>query len=374
MSDRIRVGTRKGLLTFDRDNGSGDWSITGRDFLGAPVSMVLEDPRDSAVYAALNHGHFGVKVHRSRDEGQSWEEIAAPQYPEQTAEEKRLEDEKPDRPNSWSLSQIWSLEPGGADRPRLLWAGTIPGGLFRSDDGGDSWELVRSLWDRSERLQWFGGGYDDPGIHSICVDPRDSNHVTVGVSCGGVWTTRDGGETWNLCADGMRAEYMPPDQVYHGNIQDPHRLVNCPAAPDTFWVQHHNGIFRTTDDCRSWQELDRAQPSAFGFAVAAHPTDPETAWFVPAVKDECRIPVAGKFVVTRTNDGGQSFVIMGEGLPDSDAYELVYRHALDVDGTGRTLVMGTTTGSLWVSDDAGESWRCLSTHLPPIYVTRFTSR
>ncbi len=373
MSNCIHVGTRKGLFTFRRANEQSDWSIDQQEFLGAPVSMVLQDPRDGAQYTALNHGHFGVKLHRSEDLGKTWEEIAVPVYPEQTEAEKLVEEEKEGRPNSWSLSQIWSLEPGGADQPGLLWAGTIPGGLFRSEDRGDSWELVRSLWDRPERLDWFGGGYDDPGIHSICVDPRDSNHITLGVSCGGVWATRDRGETWNLQADGMRAEYMPPDLAYAGNIQDPHRLVNCPADPDTFWVQHHNGIFRTTDDCVSWQELDRAQPSVFGFAVAVHPQKPETAWFVPAVKDECRIPVAGKVVVTRTDDGGESFIIMGEGLPDSDAYDLIYRHALDVDETGQTLVMGSTTGSLWISDDAAESWRCLNANMPPIYITRFAS-
>ncbi|TWU11929.1 hypothetical protein CA54_07410 [Symmachiella macrocystis] len=371
MSDCLHVGTKKGLFTLRRNSAADKWTITRRDFLGEPVSMLFHDTRDGSLYCALNHGHFGVKLHRQEQGEETWTEIAAPQFPEQTPAEKQQEEEKEGRPNSWSLSQIWALESGGEDQPGVLWAGTIPGGLFRSPDRGESWQLLRSLWDRPERLQWFGGGYDDPGIHSVCVDPRDSAHVTVGVSCGGVWATRDGGETWALCADGMRAEYMPPELAGAGNVQDPHRLVNCPADPDTFWVQHHNGIFRTTDDCQSWQELDRVQPSGFGFAVAVHPQNPDTAWFVPAVKDECRIPVAGKMVVTRTDDGGQSFIIMSDGLPATDAYDLVYRHALDIDATGRNLVMGSTTGSLWVSSDAGESWQTVSQHLPPVHVTRF---
>ena len=364
MSHRLHVGTRKGLFTLERSGGVSAWTITGRDFLGEPVSMVFHDARDGGLYTALNHGHFGVKLHRSDDGGGNWTEISVPQYPEQTPEEKQREEEKEGRPNSWSLSQIWSLEAGGANQPGVLWAGTIR---------GESWRFVRSLWDCPERLMWFGGGYDDPGIHSVCVDPRDADHVTVGVSCGGVWSTRDGGETWQQRADnnGMRAEYMPPEMAHVGAVQDPHRLVNCPAAPDAFWVQHHNGIFRTTDDCQSWRELDRAQPSVFGFAAAVHPQNPDVAWFVPAVKDECRIPVAGKLVVTRTDDGGESFTILGDGLPAMDAYDLVYRHAFEVDSTGSTLVIGSTTGSLWVSDDAGESWKTVSEHLPPINVTRF---
>ncbi len=372
MSDCLHVGTKKGLFTLRRNSAADDWTIVRRDFLGEPVSMLFHDARDGSLYCSLNLGHFGVKLHRQDQGAETWTEIAAPQFPEQTPAEKQQEEEKEGRPNSWSLAQIWALESGGADQPGVLWAGTIPGGLFRSPDRGESWQLLRSLWDRPERLQWFGGGYDDPGIHSVCVDPRDSAHVTVGVSCGGVWATRDGGETWDLCADGMRAEYMPPELAGAGNVQDPHRLVNCPADPDTFWVQHHNGIFRTTDDCQSWQELDRVQPSGFGFAVAVHPQNPDTAWFAPAVKDECRIPVAGKMVVTRTDDGGQSFIIMSDGLPATDAYDLVYRHALDIDATGRNLVMGSTTGSLWVSSDAGESWQTVSEHLPPVHVTRFS--
>src|SRR5581483_6199629 len=123
------------------------------------------------------------------------------------------------------------------------------------------------------------------------------------------------------------------------------------------WAQHHNGIFRTTDDCASWTESKDVRPSAFGFAVAVHPRDPETAWFVPAIKDEKRIPADGRVVVTRTRDGGRSFDVLTDGLPQRHAYDLVFRHALDVDDTGETLAFGSTTGSLWVSEDAGDSWR-----------------
>jgi photosystem II stability/assembly factor-like uncharacterized protein len=339
-------------------------------FLGDNVSMVLHDARDGTLYAALEHGHFGAKLHRTRDRGKSWEECVAPSYPPKP---EGLEDLDPVRktPILWSLQRVWSLEPGGTEEPGLLWCGTIPGGLFRSDDGGSSWKLVESLWHREERTHWFGGGAEYPGIHSICVDPRDSRRVTVGVSCGGVWRTRDGGETWELGGEGMQAPYMPPAAATDANIQDPHRIVQCAAEPDVFWCQHHSGIYRSTDDCHSWQSIKNVPPSVFGFAVAVHPADADTAWFVPAIKDEKRIPVDGRVVVTRTRNGAQNFEVLTQGLPQEHAYDLVYRHGLDVDENGDRLAFGSTTGSLWVSEDGGDHWMGVSTHLPPIHCVRF---
>jgi hypothetical protein len=150
-----------------------------------------------------------------------------------------------------------------------------------------------------------------------------------------------------------------------------HRLAQCRAAPECLWAQHHNGIFRSTDGAASWHEVKDVPPSVFGFAVAVHPEDPDTAWFVPAIKDERRIPVDGRVVVTRTRDGGQTFDVLRRGLPQEHAYDLTYRHALDVDRTGRALAFGSTTGSCWVSDDQGDHWQCLGEHLPPIYCVRF---
>ncbi|MED5009863.1 exo-alpha-sialidase, partial [Pseudomonas aeruginosa] len=169
---------------------------------------------------------------------------------------------------------------------------------------------------------------------------------------------------------GMRADYMPPEQSEEAAIQDPHRLVQCQARPEFLWVQHHNGIFRSRDGGLHWQGVV-AEPSSFGFAVAVHPRQPDTAWFVPATKDECRIPRDARFVVTRTRDGGHSFETLERGLPDGPAYDLVYRHGLDIDPSGERLAMGSTTGGLWLSENGGEDWQQLSANLPPIYCVRF---
>ena len=352
MSDRLLVGTRKGLFVYDRNGG---WSITGRHFVGDPCNLVLHDPRDGAIYAVLTLGHFGVHIHRSDDGGLTWTEVGAPTYPEGGEE---------------SLKDIWALEAGGDDQPGRLWAGTLPGGLFLSDDRGETWRLVESLWNEPERQRWFGGGADVPGIHSVVVDPRDSKKVGVAVSCGGYWRSEDDGATWTVSSEGMYAEFMPPEGRNDPAIQDPHHVEACATHPDVLWCQHHNGAFRSVDGGLTWAEI-HPQPSKFGFPVAAHPTDPDTAWFVPAVKDECRVPVDGKVVVARTRDGGATFDVLRNGLPQQDAYDLVFRHALHVDETGDRLAFGSTTGSLWLSEDGGDGWKTLSKHLPPVYAVRF---
>ena len=358
MSDRLLVGTRKGL--FDLRRGGGSWAIASHAFLGEPVSMLLDDPRARTIHAALNLGHFGVKLHRSRDDGRSWSELPAPAFPKADGDDKAP-----------SVALIWALETGGADRPGALWAGTIPGGLFRSPDGGESWSLVDSLWNRPERKDWAGGGYDQPGIHSISVDPRDSRRLVVAVSTGGVWSTADDGTTWRLDGKGLYAEYMPPDRRDEPNVQDVHRVVRCAAAPDAMWIQHHNGVFRSRDAGATWDDVTAVRPSKFGFAVAVHPRDPDTAWFVPAIKDERRVPVDGAMVVARTRDGGKSFDVLRDGLPQREAFDLVYRHGLAIDATGTRLAMGSTTGHLWVSENGGDSWTLVAGNLPPIACVRF---
>lgn len=359
------AATRKGFFRFDKSGQS--WEVTRTAFLGDSVSYVVQDPRTLNLYAALNLGHFGCKLQRSTDGGKSWEEIGTPTYP------KFPEGREPDRcpmrqiEIPWKLELIWALVPGGDDQPGRLWCGTIPGGLFKSDDHGQSWSIVESLWNHPARTKWFGGGYDFPGIHSICVDPRDSKTVTIGVSCGGVWRTKNDGASWKLVGQGLRNAYLPPDQAYLPDQQDPHLLAMCSGEPDHFYVQHHNGIFYSRDGAENFSEITEAGPSTFGFAVAVDPNDPETAWFAPGVKDEARYPVDGELVITRTRDSGKNFDVLRNGLPQSHSYDLIYRHGLIVDDSGQVLAAGSTTGNLWVSENQGDSWYCVSQYLPPIY-------
>jgi hypothetical protein len=363
MADRLLVSTRKGLFAFARDGGG--WRAERTAFLGENVTLALAGER--GWFAALNLGHLGVKLRHSADEGATWQERAVPVYP--AGETIATGDGKPPQPAN--LKMIWALEFGGKDQPGRLWAGTLPGGLFRSEDDGQSWELVRGLWDLPERAAGFGGGADLPGIHSICVDPGNSRVLRLAVSCGGVWISADDGQSWRLGGEGMFAEYMPPEQRGNPAIQDPHRMVQCQASPNHLWIQHHNGIFRSSDGGLHWSVVPDVPPSVFGFGVAVHPRQPGTAWFVPAIKDEYRVPVDGRLVVTRTRDGGQSFEVLRQGLPQEAAYDLVYRHALAIDDSGDRLAFGSTTGGLWITEDQGDSWQSVPARLPPIHAVCF---
>jgi hypothetical protein len=365
MAPTVMVSTRKGL--FEVKKKAKGWEIAASAFLGDNVTLAMHDGRDGTSYAALNHGHFGVKLHR-RDKGGKWQEITCPAYPKKP---EGLEDlDGWGKPVNWTTQLIWALEPGGEDEPGVLWAGTMPGGLFRSKDRGKSWKLMETLWRMPERNKWLGGGADIPGIHSICVDPRSSKTVRVAISCGGVWTTHDGGKSWVQTAHGMKFDQGPPGEADDPHVQDPHMMVQCRAAPDRFWVQHHCGIYRSTDNAMSWQEV-KAKPSSFGFGVVVHPKDPDTAWFVPGIKDEKRYPVDGRLVVTRTRDGGKTFKVLSKGLPQKHAYDVVFRHALALDRSGNRLAFGSTTGNLFVSEDQGDSWKPVSTSLPPVHAVRW---
>jgi hypothetical protein len=358
MAGRIYVGTRKGLFEFERRNNA--WKITATRFLGEPVTAVLCN--GSTTWAALDLGHFGPKLWR-RDAGADWIEIAMPTFPDKPAT-------ATDDPHPWSVGKIWNLTPGGVDG--RIWAGTMPGGLFRSDDNGDTWVLNEALWMMPARRQWMGvAGGEQPGLSTVLVDPNDPAKLTLGVSCAGVWQSGDTGTTWQNVGAGFHNEYMPPDQQDDPISQDIHQLAQCRAHPDVIWCQHHSRIYRSTDYGANWVPLDNAAPSGFGFAVVAHPENPETAWFAPAIKDEQRFPVDAKLVLSRTRNGGDTFDVLDKGLPDNHAYDLVYRHALDVDAEGKRLAFGSTSGGLWISEDAGESWAAPDCRLPPVATVRF---
>lgn len=354
------VASRKGLFRFTEKAGS--WRSDPPAFLGEPVSAVLVDPRDGVIYAALRLGHFGNKLHRSTDNGKTWTELKTPALP---ADPTAKDGAAP------AVDMIWTLVAGGTDQPGELWAGTLPGALFRSTDQGATWSLVEGLWNRPERKEWMGGGYDLSGLHTILVDPVDPKRLTIAVSTGGVWRSDDRGKTWRLVGKGLRNAYMPPERAYEEGVQDVHRLARSPSLPNVLWCQHHNGIFRSINGGDTFTEIVDVKPSVFGFAVAAHPKIPDIAWFVPAIKDERRVAVDGRLVVNRTSDGGKTFEQLGSGLPEKDCFDLIYRHGLDVDATGETLAMGSTTGNLWVGRGGGKRWTLVSAHLPPIAQVAF---
>lgn len=358
MKDTLLLGTRKGLLILGK-NGH-DWSVQSEHFEGIPVSYATRDPRSGTLWACLDHGHWGGKLHRSKDMGETWEEVTAPKYPEGEV--------RPDDGEPATVSYIWLVQPGGEDEPNRLYVGTEPGGLFVSDDGGDTFHLMETLWNHPSRNNWWGGGRDHAGLCSIVVDPRDSRHITIGISVGGVYETTDGGETWEGRNQGLIAEYLPNPYAEYGH--DPHFMIYSPSNPDVLWQQNHCGVFRSEDRGQTWDHISQeGGPVYFGFPIAIDPQDEKTAWVVPAISAERRIPVDRAVCVCRTEDGGKTWTSLRNGLPQQNAYDITFRHGLDIDGD--TLVFGTTAGNVYVSDDRGDNWRNIANSLAVVYSARF---
>jgi photosystem II stability/assembly factor-like uncharacterized protein len=369
----LLLGTRKGLLTFHR-NGDG-WSLAAHDFPGVHIQYACADPRDGTRWACLNYGHWGQHLHRSRDDGETWQEVTAPAYPEGTliqvaggTDPMGVVAEK-DVPAK--LQKLWCVTPAGRDTPGRLYIGTAPGGLFRSDDGGDTFELIEGLWNHPSRMKhWFSGGEGETGpvLHSVVEDPRNPDHLYVGISCAGVFETTDGGANWEPRNNGSYADFLPNPHAEVGH--DAHCLMGCRNHPDVLWQQNHCGIFRTADGGQNWEAVSQKGSLAhFGFPIAVDPDDPDTAWVVPGVSDEIRIAVDAALCVCRTTDGGRSWEPLRNGLPQQGVYDIVFRHALDL--SGEDLAFGSTTGNTYVSADRGETWDCLGSNLPPVYSVRF---
>jgi photosystem II stability/assembly factor-like uncharacterized protein len=392
MSDQLVLGTRKGTLLIDR-KASG-WVPRPIVHPGVSISYAARDPRDGTLWSAMDHAHWGPKLSRSRDDGATWQDLTQLAYPKGA----RFIEQHLPTPDAApggdaaltykpaSLLKVWVLGFAGADQPGVIHAGTLPGGLFTSRDGGDSWELNLPLWNHdsrggdlfagpaTSRNQWGGTpaalayGEFVPGIHSVVVDPRDSNHVFIAVSCAGVVETRDGGKTWAGCNRGMLNDYLPNPEAEWGH--DPHFITLCPGQPDRLWQQNHTGVFTSGDGAQRWARVSAAaQAVHFGFPIAADDRDGDTAWVVPAGGDDQRMSVGGGLFVARTRDGGATWQQLREGLPQAHSYDIVYRHALDARA-GR-VCFGTTTGNVYLSEDAGDSWRCLGSNFPPVHSVRF---
>ena len=390
MSDQILLGTRKGTIILDR-NGAG-WKVGNVGHYGVNVSFVARDPRDGTLWAGLDHGHWGTKLSRSIDGGKTWGDAPQIKYPEDARYIDGYEDapegppqgeEAPKVPKikHATLGKVWSIAFGGADQPGRIWVGTIPGGLFKSDDGGETWELNRPLWDHESRggpnldkqSHWFGGGAtvngdSTPGIHSIVVDPRNSKRVLIGISCAGVIETTDDGKTWVGRNKGSKACFLPNQDAEWGH--DPHFVSLSPGDPDHIWQQNHCGVFYSSNGGQQWQEVSKQDEGVhFGFPVAVDENDGRTAWLVPGRSDMQRMTVNAGLFVARTQDGGQSWEQLREGLPQERSHDIVYRHCLDVKGD--MLAFGSTTGNLYFSADRGDSWHAISNNFPPIYSVRF---
>ena len=264
-----------------------------------------------------------------------------------------------------ALSKIWLL--AAAEDDTSLYAGGDPGVLFESHDGGDTWEINRGLWDQPTRESWQAGG-GGLCLHSIAPWPGDPDRLAIAISAAGVWLTDDRGETWRRGNKGISPRYMPEEVREETNDLCIHHLERAPLRPERLFMQFHGGVYRSDDAGESWTTIADGLPSDFAFPLAVDPADPDSAYVIPLTADTDRVTAEGRVQVWETRDAGASWTPRGDGLPSSDAYLTVLRLAFTTrsEGPSLELYFGATSGDVYGSGDAGASWFTVAEHLPPV--------
>jgi photosystem II stability/assembly factor-like uncharacterized protein len=366
MAERVIlcIGTRKGLFVAEAARSRGRFALRGPFGEGVPVYSALVDTRGAPrLYASSCSPFFGMKLLRSSDLGKSFKETkAAPAFP---------------KDDGRALANIWSLEAGQDGKD--LWCGVEPAALFRSPNGGDSWEMVDGLSNHAHSRKW------EPGAGGLCLHTirLDGERVHLGISTGGHYLSEDGGRTFAASNTGVGAGFQPDPYPEFG--QCVHKIVGHEDAPGRLYMQNHGGwanwngpggprpdigVLRSDDYGRSWRSIAKGLPSDFGFPIVVHPHDADTVYVLPLVPETRTCP-DGAPAVWRSEDGGDSWKRLARGFPKKDTFFTVQRDAMDIDDLrSPALYFGTTTGQLWIGRDAGEEWSCLFDSLPPIHCVK----
>jgi len=357
----LLVGTRKGVFLLSRDGGS-EWELSDPLFLGHIAHHVVHDPRSGRTVLAARTGHLGPTVMWSDDLGATWTESTKPPA-FRTGD--RL---------GRSLDAVFWLTPGHAAEPDVWYAGGSPQGLFRSDDGAETWRPVDGWCDHPMWETWAEwpeqNTPDGSMLHSVIVDPRDSAHLYLGLSSGGVFESTDGGSDWAPLNAGCLAAFAPDTEPEFGH--DPHCVRMHPAAPDLLYQQNHCGIYRMDRPEGRWVRIGDNMPTEvgdIGFPIELHPRDPDTAWVFPMDGTDVwpRTSPDGSPAAYVTRDGGATWSRLDEGLPER-AWFTVKRQAMTVDDAPDVgIYFGTTCGEVWTRTDGGDEWHQLAAHLPEIY-------
>ncbi|MGD9960899.1 WD40/YVTN/BNR-like repeat-containing protein [Nocardioides sp.] len=358
-STLLLVGTRKGLWIGRSEEARTDWTWTGPHFDMEEVYSAMIDTRGATprLLVGSSSSWLGPQVWRSDDLGESWQETpnGAVRFPEAT---------------DATLARIWQLTPGA--RPEIVYAGTEPGAVFRSTDHGATFTLEQALWDHPHREQWQAG-FGGQAFHTVLPHPSDPDSVTVALSTGGVYRTTDGGASWEPRNHGIRAEFLPEGQQYPEFGQCVHKVARHSARPERLYLQNHGGVYRSDDEGGTWESIADGLPADFGFPMVVHPHEPDTIYVFPIQGGDKRYPPDAEARVWRSQDAGNTWEPLGEGLPDG-FFVAVMRDAMCADDHASPgLYFGARNGSVWGSADAGETWSLVVSDLPDVMVVRAAS-
>ena len=354
MGLNVLVGTKKGLFVLEGDAERREWTLNGPHLTGFSVYHAIRDPRDGSLYAATNFFDGGT-VHRSSDNGETWERAEELGLPEG---------------GELKLNATWHVEPGGNGE---LWLGGDPGVLFRSDDKGATWQPNEGILHHETREQWAPGA-GGMCLHSIATWPGDPSRLALAISAVGVWLSDDGGQTWRHGNKGLVPRYIPEEAREETIALCVHNMHRAPSQPERIFMQFHGGVYRSDDAGESWIDIgaDTGLPSDFGFPLVIDPGDPDSAYVIPLVADLDRVTPDGRVRVYETRDAGASWTARGDGLPAEDAYLTILRQAFGREGSGERmgLYFGATSGDVFGSNDAGATWFTAASKLPPVHSVR----
>jgi hypothetical protein len=352
----LMVGTMKGAFLLRSSPDRRRWDVAGPYFHGHSIDALAYDSRQGRHRLwASTHSYWGTYLRSSEDFGKTWTNPpeANLKFPSDTGA---------------VLNNIWQISLGGPNNPDVMYCGVEPAALFESRDAGESWSLVRGLFDHPHRPRWLPGN-GGLILHTIEPDPENPQRMYVGISVGGVYRTDDGGHNWRAMNRGIRVVYQPDKYPEFG--QCVHKFVMHSARADRLFLQNHWGLYRSEDCAETWKDVANGVPSDFGFAMAMHPHNPDCVYIVPVESDEFRCAPEGRLRVYRTRNAGGSWEPLMRGLPQKGAYETVLRDALATDSLDpHGIYFGTRSGQLFASADEGKSWEKILDGLPPVVCVR----
>jgi photosystem II stability/assembly factor-like uncharacterized protein len=360
-SVRVLVGTRKGAFVMTSDEARKRWEITGPHFAGWEIYHLKASPVEpDRLYASQSRGWFGQVLQRSDDGGKTWEP---------TNNEFRYDGDPGTHtwydgsPHPWEFARVWHLEPSRTEAD-TVYAGVEDAALFRSTDGGKSWEELSGLRKHESGPNWAPGA-GGLCLHTIIEDPSNKDRMYIAISSAGVFRTDDGGSTWRPANKGLHSEYIPDPNAEVGHCV--HRIALHPSRPNTLFMQKHWDVMRSDDCAESWQEISGNLPSDFGFVIDVHAHEPETVYVIPIKSDSDHFVPDGKLRVYRSRSGGSEWEPLTNGLPQRDCYVNVLRDAMAVDSLDSCgIYFGTTGGQVYASADAGDSWEPIVRDLPSV--------
>jgi serine/threonine protein kinase len=352
----LLVGTTKGAFLLRSNQQRKRWEVGGPYFHGHFVYSMAYDGRGGQrrIWASTA-SYWGTVLRSTDDFGKSWTnpQEAAIRFPADAG---------------LSLKNIWQISLGRPEEPNVLYCGVEPAALFESRDSGESWSLVRGLFDHPHRPRWMPGN-GGLALHTILLDPSNNERMYVAISAGGVYRTDDGGRSWMARNRGVRAMFMPDRYPEFG--QCVHKIVAHPARPERLFLQNHWGLYRSDNAGDEWVDVANGVPSDFGFAMVMHPNNPDCVFSIPVESDLFRCTCEGRLRVYRTRNAGESWEPLARGLPQKGAYETVLRDALTADSLDPVgIYFGTRSGQLFGSRDEGKSWEKILDGLPAIVCVR----